>query len=156
MGKNADAPVFWFSGIGKHFDSLIYERLRKSPLMRPDHVLSLRGIRFRLSTPASMDHENRIYQPVLVRVKARQAIVLTKNRQDIVEQPWRVLRIITSGAAFACCVVAVRPRRAHVADDFSGYIQRPVGKLPVKFAIGFLFGFAKSRFFTFFRDPPPF
>src|SRR5436309_6117683 len=144
MGKNADAPVFWFSGIGKHFDSLIYERLRKSPLMRPDHVLSLRGIRFRLRTPASMDQKNRIYQPVLVRVKARQAIVLTKNRQDIVEQPWRILGIITSSAAFGCCVVAVRLRRAHIADDFSGYIQRAVGKLPVKIRHRMLVRFVKE------------
>src|SRR5437870_1324078 len=129
MGKNAAAPVLRFGGIGKEFDSLIYERLRKGPLMRPDHVLSLRGIRFRFRTAASMDQKNRIYEPVLVRVKARQAIVLTKNRQDIVEQPWRVLGIITFGAAFGCRVVAVRLRRAHVADNFSGYIQRPVGKL---------------------------
>src|SRR5947208_5537678 len=120
MGKNADAPVFRFGGIGKDFDSLIYERLRKGPFMRPDHVLSLRGIRFRLRTPASMDQKNRIYQPVLVRVKARQAIVLTKNRQDIVEQPWRVLGIITSGAAFGCCVVPVGLRRRTVVADLSG------------------------------------
>src|SRR5207244_6522452 len=121
MGKNADAPVFRFAGIGKDFDSLIYERLRKGPLMRPDHVPSLRGIRLRLRTPASVDQKNRIYKLVLVRVKARQAIVVTKNCQDIVEQPWRVLGIITSGAAFCCCVVAVRLGSGHVADDFSGY-----------------------------------
>src|SRR5213079_1609490 len=132
MGKNADAPVFRFGGIGKDFDSAIYERLRKGPLVRPDHVLSLHGIRFRLRAFASMDQKNRIYKSVLVRVKSGQVIVLTKNRQGIVEQPWRVLGIITSGAAFGCCVVAVRLRRANVADDFSGYIQRAVGKLPVK------------------------
>src|SRR6266516_2282307 len=122
MGKNADAPVFRFGGIGKDFDSLIYERLRKGPLMRPDHVLSLRGIRFCLRAPASLYQYNPVYQAVLVGVKASQAIVLTKNRQDIVEQPWRVLGIITSCAALGCCVVAVRLRRAHIADDFSGYI----------------------------------
>src|SRR6266480_6815946 len=105
MGKNADAPVFRFGGIGKDFDSLIYERLRKDPLMRPDHVLSLRGIRFRFRPPASMDQKNRIYKPVLVRVKACQAIILTKNHQDIVEQPWSILGIITSVAALGCCVV---------------------------------------------------
>src|SRR5437016_14067424 len=115
MGKNADAPVFRFGGIGKEFDSLIYERLRKGPLVRPDRVLSLRGIRFRLRTPASMDQKNRIYQPVLVRVKARQAIVLTKNRQDIVEEPWRVLGIITSGPALGSRVLTVTLMRTHVA-----------------------------------------
>ncbi len=88
--------------------------------MRPDHVLSLRGIWFRLRTPASMDQKNRIYKPVVVRVKARQVIVPTKNRQGIVEQPRRVLGIITSGAAFGCCVIAVRLGRPHVADDFPG------------------------------------
>src|SRR5437660_7625669 len=102
MGENADAPVFRFGGIGKDFDSLIYERLRKGPLMRPDHVLSLRGIWFPLRTPASMDQKNRIYKPVVVRVKARQVIVPAKNRQGIVEQARRVLRIVTSGAAFDC------------------------------------------------------
>src|SRR5215813_7750137 len=120
VGKNTDTPVFRFGGIGKHSDSLIYERLWKDPLMRPDHVLSLRGIWFRLGTPASVDQKNRIYKPVVVRVKARQVIVPTKNRQGIVEQPRRVLRIITSGAAFGCGVIAVRLRCAHVADDFSG------------------------------------
>src|SRR2546430_17738662 len=144
MGKNADAPVFRFGGIGKDFDSLIYERLRKGPLMRPDHVPSLCGIRLRLRTPASVDQKNRIYKPVLVRVKARQAIVLTKNRQDIVEQPWRVLGIITSGAALGCRVVAVRLRRTHVADDFSSYIQRAVGKLPVKIRHRMLVRFVKE------------
>src|SRR5436305_3766129 len=94
MGKNADAPVFRFGGIGKEFDSLIYERLRKGPLVRPDHVLSLRGIRLRLRTPASMDQKNHIYEPVLVHVKARQSIVLTKNRQVIVEAIWCVLGFI--------------------------------------------------------------
>src|SRR5438876_8655672 len=108
MGKNADAPVFRFGGIGKDFDSLIYERLRKGPLMRPDHVLSLRGIRFRFRTPASVDQKNRIYKPVLVRVKPRSVIALIKNRQGLVEQPWRVSGIISSGAACGCRVVAVR------------------------------------------------
>src|SRR5437660_3747832 len=144
MGENADAPVFRFGGIGKDFDSLIYERLRKGPLMRPDHVLSLRGIRFRLRTPARMDQKNPIYKPVLVRVKARQVIVLTKNPQGIVEQPWRVLGIIASGAAFGCCVVAVRLGRAYVADDFSGYIQGAVGKLPVKIRHRILVRFVKE------------
>src|SRR5256886_7475888 len=96
MRKNADAPVFRFGAIGKHLDSLIYERLRKGPLMRPDHVLSLRGIWFCLRTPASMDQKNRIYKPVVVRVKARQVVVPTKNRQGIVQQPRRVLGIIRS------------------------------------------------------------
>src|SRR6184192_3990243 len=144
VGKNTDAPVLRFGGIGKHVDSLIQERLRKGPLVRPDHVLSLRGIWFRLRTPASVDQKNHIYEPVLVRVKARQAIVLTKNRQDIVEEPWRVLGIITSGAAFGCRVVAVRLRRANVADDFSGYIQRAVGKLPVKIRHRILVRFVKE------------
>src|SRR5207248_4057863 len=100
--------------------------------MRPDHVLSPRGIWFRLRTPASMDQKNRIYKPVVVRVKARQVIVPTKNGEGIVEQPRRVLGIITSSAAFGCCVVAVKLGCAHVADDFSGYFQRAVGKLPIK------------------------
>src|SRR5437773_11528008 len=103
VGKNTDAPVFRFGAIGKHFDSLMYERLRKGPLMRPDHVLSLRGIWFRLRTPASMDQKNRIYKPVVVRVKARQVIVPTKNRQRIVEQAGRGFGIIDSCAAFTCC-----------------------------------------------------
>src|SRR5437667_9626430 len=102
MGKNADAPVFRFGGIGKDFDSLIYERLRKGPLMRPDHVLSLRGIWFRLRTPASMDQKNRIYKPVVVRGKARQVIVPTKNRQGIVEQPRSLFGISDFGAALGC------------------------------------------------------
>src|SRR5438477_10335538 len=105
MGKNADAPVFRFGGIGKDLDSLIYERLRKGPLMRPDHVLSLRGIWFRLRTPTSMDQKNRIYKPVVVRVKAHQAVVPTKNRQGIVQQPRRATGILTSGAAFECAVM---------------------------------------------------
>src|SRR2546430_595672 len=104
VGKNTDAAVLRFGGIGKHVDSLIHERLRKGPLVRPDHVLSLRGIWFRLRTLASVDQKNRIYEPVVVRVKARQVIVPTKNRQGIVEQARRVLRIITSGAAFGCCL----------------------------------------------------
>src|SRR6266404_6100539 len=112
MGKNADAPAFRFGGIGKDFDSLIYEWLRKGPLMRPDHVLSLLGIRLRLRTPASLDQTNPIYQPVLVRVKARQAICLTKSHHYIVEEPWRVLGIIIPGSALGCCIVAVRLRRA--------------------------------------------
>src|SRR5438552_9514315 len=144
MGKNADAPVIRFGGIGKDFDSPIYEQLRKGPLMRPDHVLSLRGIRFCPRTPASMDQKNRIYEPVLDRVKACQAIVLTKNRQDIVEEPWGVFGIVTPRAAFGGCVVAVRLRRAHVADDFSSYIQRAVGKLPVKIRHRILVRFVKE------------
>src|SRR5438876_11402099 len=84
--KDTYAPVFRFGAIGKHFDSLIYERLRKGPLMRPDHVLSLCGIWFRLRAFASMDQKNRIYKPIVVRVKPCQAIVTTKNRQGIVEQ----------------------------------------------------------------------
>src|SRR5439155_11628233 len=73
--KNTDAPVFRFGAIGKRLDSLIYERLRKRPLMRPDHVFSLRGIWFRLRTPASIDKEDRIYKPVVVLVKARPVVV---------------------------------------------------------------------------------
>src|SRR5207247_10589092 len=99
MGKNADASVFRFAGIGKDFDSLIYERLRKGPLMRPDHVLSLHGIWFRLRTPASMDQKNRIYKPIVVRVKPFQAIVTTKNLQGIVETARRVLLNIDSSAS---------------------------------------------------------
>src|SRR5207237_4354590 len=106
--KNTDAPVFRFGAIVKLFYSLIYERLRKGPLMRPDHVLSLRGIWFRLRTPASMDQKNRIYKPVVVRVKARQVVVPTKNRQGIVQQPGRVLWIIRSGVAFGCVLMGVR------------------------------------------------
>src|SRR5436305_15279131 len=104
MGKNADAPVFRFGGIGKDFDSLIHERLRQGPLMRPDHVLSPRGIRFRLRTPASVDRKHRIYKPALVRVRPRPVIVLTRNRQGIVEQPWRLAEISRSGAAFGSLV----------------------------------------------------
>src|SRR4029434_6229014 len=102
---NTDPPVFRFGGIGKYFDSLMCERLRKGPLMRPDHGFSLPGIRFRLRTPASMDQKNRIYKPVVVRVKARKVIAPTKNRQRVMEQPRRVFGIITSRAAFGCCVI---------------------------------------------------
>src|SRR5436190_22115299 len=118
--KNTNAPIFRFGGVGKNFDFLIYERLRKGPLMRPDHVLSLGGIWLRLRAPAGMDQKNRIYKPVVIRVKTRQIIIPTKNRQRIVEQSRRVLRIISSGAACSCCIIAVRLRSPHVADDFSG------------------------------------
>src|SRR4030095_15638905 len=48
------------------------------------------------------------------------------------------------GAAFGCCVVVVRLRRAHVADDSSSYIQRAVGKLPVKIRHRILVRFVKE------------
>src|SRR4030095_10805506 len=85
--KNTDAPVFRLGGIGKCFDSLMHERLRKGPRMRPDHVLSLFGISFCFRPPARMDKEDRIYKSVVVRVKARQVIAPAKNRQRVMKQP---------------------------------------------------------------------